>query len=207
MILRRCGLVLAGKLSFPKQVAFAACKSNSFCDSQTCRQRKLKCDEVSPACGQCRKASRECQPSTGLVFRHQQNASMKESGLGSFYAYKETFNENNVWVKVPKWGESFLLTLDMNRRLTCSCSDFSQYHRPLQYGIDSRTRIPKWPDLNKFAEFGGPPYRGLFPYDIRRCPRFGGALGGCDKQSRISAAFISRVAITRPRNCLTTLIE
>jgi len=24
--------------------------------------------------------------------------------LGSFYAYKNTFNENNVWVDVPKTG-------------------------------------------------------------------------------------------------------
>jgi hypothetical protein len=24
--------------------------------------------------------------------------------LGSFYAYKDTFNEDNVWVKVPKNG-------------------------------------------------------------------------------------------------------
>ncbi|KAL3425207.1 zn 2cys6 transcription factor [Phlyctema vagabunda] len=79
---------------------------------QTCRQRKLKCDEVKPQCGQCKKASRECRPSDGVVFRHQQNASMNGVGevetnegngrLGSFYAYKNTFNERNVWVDVPK---------------------------------------------------------------------------------------------------------
>ncbi|KIM95124.1 hypothetical protein OIDMADRAFT_45534 [Oidiodendron maius Zn] len=79
---------------------------------QTCRQRKLKCDEEKPVCGQCRRGSRECRPSDGVVFRHQQNASMNrnrddEAGdssgrLGSFYAYKDTFNEDNVWVDVPK---------------------------------------------------------------------------------------------------------
>jgi hypothetical protein len=26
--------------------------------------------------------------------------------LGSFYAYKDTFNEDNVWVDVPKNGKS-----------------------------------------------------------------------------------------------------
>ncbi|KAH7409423.1 hypothetical protein BKA64DRAFT_397131 [Cadophora sp. MPI-SDFR-AT-0126] len=78
--------------------------------SQTCRQRKLKCDEIKPACGQCRKGNRQCQPSDGVVFRHQQNASMNGTGereeghgrLGSFYAYKNTFDENNTWVDVPR---------------------------------------------------------------------------------------------------------
>lgn len=84
--------------------------------SQTCRQRKLKCDEEKPICGQCRKGSRECRPSDGVVFRHQQNASMNAAGdeeagertgrLGSFYAYKNTFNESNVWVDIPKNGIS-----------------------------------------------------------------------------------------------------
>ncbi|TVY65642.1 Transcriptional regulatory protein moc3 [Lachnellula suecica] len=80
---------------------------------QTCRQRKLKCDESKPICGQCRKGSRECQPSDGVVFRHQQNASMNgapgtgevdegNGKLGGFYAYRNTFDEHNVWVDVPK---------------------------------------------------------------------------------------------------------
>src|ERR1700733_10026006 len=81
-------------------------------NSQTCRQRKLTCDETKPTCGQCRKGSRECLPSDGVVFRHQQNASMNKNGgvqegggkLGSFYAYKNTFNEDNIWVDVPKTG-------------------------------------------------------------------------------------------------------
>ena len=81
-------------------------------NSLTCRQRKLKCDEEKPVCGQCRKGTRECQPSDGVVFRHQQNASMNGSGevedgsekLAGFYAYRNSFNEHNVWVEVPKKG-------------------------------------------------------------------------------------------------------
>lgn len=83
--------------------------------SLTCRQRKLKCDETKPICSNCRKGSRECRLSDGVVFRHQQNASMNGEGevvegngqkLGAFYAYKNTFNEDNVWVDVPKRGRN-----------------------------------------------------------------------------------------------------
>ncbi|KAK6585410.1 hypothetical protein PZA11_002137 [Diplocarpon coronariae] len=82
-----------------------AMRSRTGC--QTCRTRKLKCDETKPTCGQCKKGNRECNPSDGVVFRHQQNASMNGAGereegkLGGFYAYKNTFNENNIWVDVP----------------------------------------------------------------------------------------------------------
>lgn len=86
--------------------------------SQTCRQRKLKCDETKPICAQCRKGSRECVPSDGVVFRHQQNASMNGSGekeeggkLGGFYSYKNTFNEKNVWVDIPKKGNRHIYSL------------------------------------------------------------------------------------------------
>ncbi|KAF2184749.1 hypothetical protein K469DRAFT_727009 [Zopfia rhizophila CBS 207.26] len=74
----------------------------------TCRQRKLKCDEKKPVCSQCRKASRECVPSSGIVFRHQHNASMNgddssdENTLKGFYAYKNTFNDETVWLDIPK---------------------------------------------------------------------------------------------------------
>jgi len=51
-----------------------------------------------------------------VVFRHQQNASMNGTGereengrLGSFYAYKNTFDENNTWVDVPRTGAQSLL--------------------------------------------------------------------------------------------------
>lgn len=52
-------------------------------------------------------------PSAGVVFRHQQNPSLNEEDvqmgdvnarLGSFYAYKNTFNEEHIWVDVPKKG-------------------------------------------------------------------------------------------------------
>ncbi|PYH88701.1 Zn(II)2Cys6 transcription factor [Aspergillus ellipticus CBS 707.79] len=77
----------------------------------TCRTRKLKCDEQKPECSQCRKGARECRPSEGIVFRHQQNASMNKdlegasTGRGSlkgFYSYKNTFDKDSVWLDIPK---------------------------------------------------------------------------------------------------------
>ncbi|OJJ47037.1 hypothetical protein ASPZODRAFT_15721 [Penicilliopsis zonata CBS 506.65] len=76
----------------------------------TCRQRKLKCDEQKPQCSQCRRGARECRPSEGIVFRHQQNASMNKDGdqagdrgsLNGFYSYKNTFDEDSVWLEIPK---------------------------------------------------------------------------------------------------------
>lgn len=75
--------------------------------SLTCRQRKLKCDETRPICGQCAKANRHCQPSTGITFRHQHNASMNSPGDGAaplnrFYAYKNTFDNATTWVDIPR---------------------------------------------------------------------------------------------------------
>ncbi|RAH77386.1 Zn(II)2Cys6 transcription factor [Aspergillus japonicus CBS 114.51] len=64
-----------------------------------------------PECSQCRKGARECRPSEGIVFRHQQNASMNKSGeenssgrgsLKGFYSYKNTFDEDSVWLDIPK---------------------------------------------------------------------------------------------------------
>ncbi|KAL8686391.1 MAG: hypothetical protein Q9218_007139 [Villophora microphyllina] len=71
----------------------------------TCRGRKLKCDEEKPVCGQCKKAKKECRPCDGVVFRHQQNASMNSADgrkLNSFYAYKNTFDSDSVWLDIPK---------------------------------------------------------------------------------------------------------
>ncbi|KAL1311116.1 hypothetical protein AAFC00_001320 [Neodothiora populina] len=75
----------------------------------TCRNRKLKCDEQKPVCGQCTKANRNCVASPGVIFRHQQNASLNGesesatlSTLRNFYGYKETFGKDNIWVAVPK---------------------------------------------------------------------------------------------------------
>ncbi|KAL5392955.1 hypothetical protein PMIN03_005865 [Paraphaeosphaeria minitans] len=74
----------------------------------TCRQRKLKCDEKKPVCSQCCKASRECIPSSGIVFRHQHNASMNgedsgdDNSLKGFYAYRNTFDEETIWLDIPR---------------------------------------------------------------------------------------------------------
>lgn len=78
--------------------------------SLTCRQRKLKCDEKKPTCGQCFKAARQCILSSGIVFRHQHNASMNgddssdERTLKGFYAYKNTFDDDTVWLETPNVG-------------------------------------------------------------------------------------------------------
>ncbi|CAK4031599.1 hypothetical protein DOTSEDRAFT_68677 [Lecanosticta acicola] len=71
----------------------------------TCRQRKLKCSEERPICAQCVKANRECVPSSGITFRHQQNPSLNgedQESLKSFYGYKETFGKSTTWVEIPK---------------------------------------------------------------------------------------------------------
>lgn len=81
--------------------------------SLTCRARKLKCDERRPRCKNCQKAKRECRPSDGIVFRHQQNASMNGTGnasgsdgnLPGFYSYKNTFSPDSIWLEIPKKGE------------------------------------------------------------------------------------------------------
>lgn len=47
-------------------------------------------------------------PSSGIVFRHQQNASMNDAdadgnvSLKGFFAYKNTFDNDSVWVDIPK---------------------------------------------------------------------------------------------------------
>lgn len=86
------------------------------CCSLTCRARKLKCDERRPRCQNCQKAKRECRPSDGIIFRHQQNASMNGTGGGSggdgnlpgFYSYKNTFSPDSVWLEIPKKGAYLL---------------------------------------------------------------------------------------------------
>jgi hypothetical protein len=91
--------------------------SANLCCNLTCRQRKLKCDERKPVCRKCTKTSRECIPSSGIVFRHQHNASMNGEDLGDenpmkgFYAYKNTFAEDAIWMDVPKNSEPSVLLL------------------------------------------------------------------------------------------------
>ncbi|KAM0717147.1 hypothetical protein Q7P37_006999 [Cladosporium fusiforme] len=68
---------------------------------------QLKCSEERPICAQCSKARRECIPSSGITFRHQQNPSMNgdpvsRESLKNFYGYKETFGPDSVWVPIPQ---------------------------------------------------------------------------------------------------------
>jgi hypothetical protein len=68
---------------------------------------QLKCSEERPICAQCAKARRECVPSSGITFRHQQNPSMNgdpvsRESLKNFYGYKETFGRDSIWVPVPQ---------------------------------------------------------------------------------------------------------
>ena len=84
---------------------------NLMASSMTCRKRKLKCDEARPRCGQCTKANRDCEPSTGITFRHQHNASLnaldggpsgQQNQLKSFYNYRESFGRDTIWAVLPK---------------------------------------------------------------------------------------------------------
>ncbi|KAI9663948.1 MAG: FACT complex subunit [Bathelium mastoideum] len=99
-------------------------KKKAKTDNITCRHRKLKCDEQKPRCGPCTRANRECVPSTGIVFRHQQNASMNgneeesASSLKGFYAYKNTFDETSIWVDIPKHVTFMEVTDPYNEPLT-----------------------------------------------------------------------------------------
>lgn len=90
--------------------SYSSCNNTNTLYSLTCRQRKLKCDEKKPVCSQCCKASRECVPSSGIVFRHQHNASMNgddsgdDNSLKGFYAYRNTFDEETIWLDIPRSG-------------------------------------------------------------------------------------------------------
>lgn len=106
--------------------------------SMTCRRRKLKCDEQKPRCGQCCKANRECQLSSGIVFRHQQNASMNaqpdgagpsSNSLGGFYSYKNTFEKGSVWLETPKQRQSYSFPLQYARLLIVSVSHLCQCYQ------------------------------------------------------------------------------
>ncbi|KIX97620.1 uncharacterized protein Z520_06398 [Fonsecaea multimorphosa CBS 102226] len=75
---------------------------------QTCRTRKLKCDEAKPICGQCLKSHRECVRSEPITFRHHQNSSFGKDGqehsLDSFFKYSQTYSEDDLkaFLPVPK---------------------------------------------------------------------------------------------------------
>ncbi|EXJ92966.1 hypothetical protein A1O3_01522 [Capronia epimyces CBS 606.96] len=95
---------MATKAVKPKTATgVAAHRSRTGC--QTCRSRKLKCDEVRPICGQCLKSHRECVRSEGITFRHHQNAAFAREGqdhsLDSFYKYAQSYTEEEVRTFLP----------------------------------------------------------------------------------------------------------
>lgn len=114
------------------------------CCSLTCRQRKLKCDETKPVCGQCIKASRECVPSSGIVFRHQHNASMNgddsgdENSLKGFYSYKNTFEDDAIWLDIPKNGRWLCWEIALLSNMICS--HVHQHNKPLFGPHNTRSR-------------------------------------------------------------------
>ncbi|KAH0842263.1 hypothetical protein AYO21_00118 [Fonsecaea monophora] len=72
---------------------------------QTCRTRKLKCDEAKPICGQCQKSRRDCVRSDPITFRHHQNSSFGKDGqehsLDSFFKYSQTYSEEDLKAFLP----------------------------------------------------------------------------------------------------------
>ncbi|OAP55997.1 hypothetical protein AYL99_10149 [Fonsecaea erecta] len=72
---------------------------------QTCRARKLKCDEARPICGHCLKSHRECVRSEPVTFRHHQNSSFGKNGqehsLDSFFKYSQTYSEEDLKAFLP----------------------------------------------------------------------------------------------------------
>ncbi|RBQ79567.1 hypothetical protein FVER14953_11968 [Fusarium verticillioides] len=74
--------------------------------SQTCRSRKLKCDEAKPVCGACSKSSRECSYSKRSVFRPFKSYARKRSRsevVEDFDAIdtSDAYEAGHVWVNVP----------------------------------------------------------------------------------------------------------
>ncbi|KAF2020493.1 hypothetical protein BU24DRAFT_445705 [Aaosphaeria arxii CBS 175.79] len=63
-------------------------KSRTGCE--TCRQRKLKCDERKPKCNRCRKAGRNCIQ--GSIFRHQDKLVKTDNRSGINPHYSPTLN-------------------------------------------------------------------------------------------------------------------
>lgn len=72
------------------------------------------------------------------MFRHQQNASMNanedgsaaDQNLGSFYAYRNTFDEDSVWLDIPRQSRFILIFLRVS--LAEPFSHLHQYFRSLR---------------------------------------------------------------------------
>ncbi|KAL5383924.1 hypothetical protein DPSP01_005724 [Paraphaeosphaeria sporulosa] len=128
----------------------------------TCRQRKLKCDEKKPICSQCCKASRECVPSSGIVFRHQHNASMNgedsgdDNSLKGFYAYRNTFDEETIWLDIPR-NVTFINTT--NPYLDPDFDNMSIGSADSPSSFEPRS-VTSWPAHNKFSTATSTPISG-----------------------------------------------
>ncbi|KAK5058779.1 hypothetical protein LTR84_011043 [Exophiala bonariae] len=91
----------------PKTADPARQQTRSRTGCQTCRKRKLKCDEVRPICTPCTKSNRECVPSEGVAWRHQQNAGADESdrvSLPKFFNKEKDaakFNQEQIRAFLP----------------------------------------------------------------------------------------------------------
>ncbi|KAF1964863.1 hypothetical protein BU23DRAFT_546898 [Bimuria novae-zelandiae CBS 107.79] len=118
----------------------------------TCRHRKLKCDEKKPVCGQCCKANRECVPSSGIVFRHQHNASMNgedsgdDNSLKGFYAYRNTFDDETIWLDIPR-NVTFINTT--NPYLDPDFDAMSATSMDSPSSFEPR-QVTSWPGHNRF---------------------------------------------------------
>ncbi|TDZ30416.1 Transcription activator AMTR1 [Colletotrichum spinosum] len=77
----------------------------------TCRQRKLKCDEVKPHCGQCARSGRICVFSDDSKFRHFDAHALNDRNAGSGSGDKASphsheaagslFGTDQVWLNIP----------------------------------------------------------------------------------------------------------
>ncbi|GKU20465.1 unnamed protein product [Fusarium langsethiae] len=77
----------------------------SFSGCETCRNRKLKCDEVKPICGACTKSSRECSYSRRSVFRPFQSYTGKSRNNDLSFSSgnsQHIFDGDHVWLEVPE---------------------------------------------------------------------------------------------------------
>ncbi|KIX03983.1 uncharacterized protein Z518_07536 [Rhinocladiella mackenziei CBS 650.93] len=72
---------------------------------QTCRSRKLKCDEARPVCGQCQKSRRQCVRSEGITFRHHQNATFdrdnQDNSLDRFFKNAQSYSAEELASFLP----------------------------------------------------------------------------------------------------------
>ncbi|CAM1508636.1 Fc.00g054840.m01.CDS01 [Cosmosporella sp. VM-42] len=66
----------------------------SYSGCVTCRNRKLKCDEGKPVCGNCAKRSRDCLFAERVVFRNVEVQSLSEG--------KKKYGRDQVWLNIPK---------------------------------------------------------------------------------------------------------